>query len=240
MSTQVALIKAVRMHLPGFAPTVIFDVGANNGATAETLATSFPSAIVYAFEPVADTFRTLADKVSRHDRIRPFNLALGARSKRARMRIKSVSVSNHVAGWRDFWKPGETVTMTRGDDFCDEHGVERIGLLKIDTEGHDLQVLAGFKKALGAARVDLIEAEVGMNPENTRHAPFEAVKHYLERFGYRLFLIYEQTYDKPFSGRAVLRRCNAVFVSEKLAQGGARRAGVTVARDSSRSDQPQQ
>jgi FkbM family methyltransferase len=222
MSDKLALVKAVRTHLPGCEPGVIFDVGANIGATAMMFASSFPDATIYAFEPVAETFRAMVERVSPSTRIRPFNLALGARSRMARMRLKSVSVSNRIASWRDFGKPSEAVTMTTGDDFCGEHAIERIGLLKIDTEGHDLQVLVGFKKALRAARIDLIEAEVGMNPENKRHAPFEAVKRYLERFGYRLFLIYEQTYDEPFSGRAVLRRCNVVFVSERVAHVGAR------------------
>jgi FkbM family methyltransferase len=221
MSDKIVLVKAVKTHLPGCIPNVIFDVGANIGNTAIGLARSFPDATVYAFEPVAATFSKMSRNVLPHPRIRPFNLALGARSKRARMRIKSVSVSNRIASWRDFGKPGEAVTMTSGDDFCAKHRIERIGLLKIDTEGHDLQVLVGFKKALGAAQIDLIEAEVGLNPENKHHAPFESVKQYVERFGYRLFLIYEQVYDKPFSGRAVLRRCNAVFVSEKVAQVGA-------------------
>ena len=102
--------------------------------------------------------------------------------------------------------------------FVDEHGLARIGLLKVDAEGHDLRVLIGFRKMLAAANVDLVEAEVGMNPENKHHASFEAVKVYLERFGYRLFLIYEQIYDVPFSGRAVLRRSNVVFVSEQTAR----------------------
>jgi FkbM family methyltransferase len=218
MPDKIPLVKAVKTHLPGCAPSVIFDVGANNGRIAITLAASFPEATVYAFEPVAETFRALTENASRDPRIRPFNLALGARSRKARMRIKSLSVSNRIAGWRDFLKPSETVTMTSGDNFCGEHGLDRIGFLKIDSEGHDLQVLVGFRKMLTAARIDLVEAEVGMNPENRRHAPFEAVKTYLERFGYRLFLIYEQTYDVPFSGRAVLRRCNVVFVSEKAAK----------------------
>lgn len=218
MSDKIPLVKAVRTHLPGCAPSVIFDVGANDGKTAIALAASFPDAVVYAFEPVAETFRALAQNAATHHRIRPFNLALGARPRNARMRIKAVSVSNRIAGWRDLLKPGETVTMTSGDDFCGEQGLDRIGLLKVDSEGHDLQVLIGFRKMLAAARIDLVEAEVGMNPENKRHVSFEAVKTYVERFGYRLFLIYEQTYDVPFSGRAVLRRCNVVFVSEKTAQ----------------------
>lgn len=218
MSDKIALVKAVKTHLPGCAPDVIFDVGANNGNTAIGLAASFPAAVVYAFEPVAETYQSLVQNTATHDRVRPFNLALGARPRKARMRVNSVSVSNRIAGWRDFRKPSEIVTMTSGDSFCGEHGLDRIGFLKVDAEGHDLQVLVGFRKMLRAEKIDLIEAEVGMNPENRRHASFESVKRYLERFGYRLFLIYEQAYDVPFSGRAVLRRANAVFVSERTAK----------------------
>lgn len=222
MSDTIVLVKAVKTHLPSCAPSVIFDVGANNGNTAIGFAASFPDAVVYAFEPVAETYRVLVQNTSTHDRVRPFNLALGARPRKARMQIKSLSVSNRIAGWRDFLKPSEIVTMTSGDNFCGEHGLDRIGFLKVDAEGHDLQVLVGFRKMLGGAQVDLIEAEVGMNPENRRHASFESVKRYLEKFGYRLFLIYEQAYDVPFSGRAVLRRANAVFVSERMAKVTAR------------------
>ena len=106
--------------------------------------------------------------------------------------------------------------MTSGDAFCDEHRVERIAFLKIDAEGHDLEVLRGFRKMLEGMRIDLVEAEVGMNPENTRHVPFEVVKAYLERLGYRLFLIYDQARDVPFSGRVILRRSNVVFASARL------------------------
>jgi FkbM family methyltransferase len=216
MPQKSALVEAVREHLPGYAPDMIFDVGANNGATAIALAAAFPAATIYAFEPVAATFKTLVENVSAHDRIRPFNLALGRKSGPIRMRIKSVSVSNRIAGWRDLFKPSEVVTMTSGDGFCAEHKVQQIGFLKIDAEGHDLQVLYGFRKMLKAMRIDLVEAEVGMNPENRRHVPFEAVKHYLERLGYRLFLIYEQSRDVPFTGRPILRRSNVVFASARL------------------------
>lgn len=210
------LIEAVKNHLPGFTPEVIFDVGANVGVTALAFSAGFPDATVYAFEPVAATFQVLSEKVATNGKIRPFNLALGRRPRSAKMRIASLSVSNRMAGWRDLFKPTETVKMTSGDAFCAEHQIDRVGFLKIDAEGHDLEVLRGFATMLRERRIDLVEAEVGMNPENRRHVPFEAVKRHLERFGYRLFLIHDQQRDTPFTGRAMLRRCNAVFASGKL------------------------
>lgn len=216
MPRKMPLVEAVKRHLPGYSPDVIFDVGANVGSTAIALAAGFPEATVFAFEPVEATFRTLAKNVAAHDRIRPYNLAFGQRPRRIRMRIKSLSVSNRIAGWRDLLKPSEVATMTSGDAFCSEHQIERLAFLKIDAEGHDLHVLHGFRRMLGGMRIDLVEAEVGMNPENRRHVPFEAVKAHLERLGYRLFLIYDQTRDVPFTGRAILRRSNVVFASARL------------------------
>jgi FkbM family methyltransferase len=216
MPQKSPLVEAVKKHFPGYAPEIIFDVGANVGATARGFSEGFPEATIYAFEPVEATFRKLAQKVAMHERVRPFNLALGRRPRSVRMRIKSLSVSNRIAGWRDTFKPCETVKMASGDGFCEERGLSHIGLLKIDAEGHDLEVLYGFERMLKEMRVDLVEAEVGMNPENRRHVPFEAVKRYLEHLGYRLFLIYEQRRETLFGRGAMLRRCNVVFASAKL------------------------
>jgi FkbM family methyltransferase len=214
------LLAELNRHYPGFAPSVVFDVGANEGTTSLALESAFPMATIFAFEPVAATFAALTARVRGHERIRPFQLALGRRSGRARMRIKNLSVSNRIAGWRDALKAQERVAMHAGDRFCAEQSVSEIGFLKIDAEGYDLQVLRGFNGMLKAARIDLVEAEVGMSPDNRLHVSFEAVKSYLERRGYRLFLIYEQTVDTPFSGRAVLRRANVAFASPKLAATG--------------------
>jgi len=202
-------------QLAEFTPNVIFDVGANNGATALSFRRAFPSATVFAFEPVADTFRLLVERTSAQAGIKPFNLALGRKHGRARMRIKSVSVANRISGWRDMLKPSESVTMARGDTFCAEQAIEEIGFLKIDTEGHDLEVLRGFRTMLKAARIDLVEVEVSMNPENRRHVRFERAKSYLERFGYRLFLIHEQAREGAARG-PIIRRANVVFCSARL------------------------
>jgi FkbM family methyltransferase len=210
------LLEAIERHVPNFAPAVIFDVGAHEGRASVEFAKAFPAAEIYAFEPVAATFAALVDRVKPYERVHPFELALGRRSGRVTMRIKGASVSNRIARWRDLLKPTEGALMTRGDEFCRQHGIEQIGILKIDAEGHDLEILRGFRSMLRSTNIDLVEAEVGMNPENRLHVPFTAVKSYLERRGYRLFQIYEQALDTPFSGRPVIRRSNVVFASSKL------------------------
>ncbi len=207
---------AIKRYFPGFNPDVIFDVGANVGQSAVAFADVFPEAAIYTFEPVASVYRALAANLADRPRVQAFNSALGRRAGSARVTKGRVSPSNRIVDPTNPFerqRKTESVAMISGDGFCNEHGIERIGFLKVDTEGHDLDVLVGFQRMLTAERIDLLEAEVGMNPENRRHVPFEAVKAYLEPLGYRLFHIHDLAMDAPFSGRTVLRRANAMFAS---------------------------
>ena len=213
---QNQLIAAIKESFPAFTPATIFDIGANEGVTTIAFSAAFPDAEIFAFEPIRATHEKLAEKTQSALRVKAFRIALGRKSGRVRMRLKSLSVSNRIAGWRDIFKRGERVDMRNGDEFCAEHGIPRIDLMKIDTEGHDLEVLRGFKTMLKEGRIGLIDAEVGMNPENRRHVRFERVKAFLEHFGYRLFRVHEQVLDTAFTGRAVLRRANVVFLSPEM------------------------
>jgi len=112
----------------------------------------------------------------------------------------------------DSYEIEESVDLTTLDDYCDVNGVERINYLKIDTEGHDLEVLKGSVNMISERRIDLIEVEAGMNPSNLLHVPFETLKDYLESCSYVVFGIYEQAWETR-TGEAHLRRINAVFVS---------------------------
>lgn len=52
-----------------------------------------------------------------------------------------------------------SVTCTTLDAFMEANGIERIDLLKIDTEGFDLAVLKGASHALDAGRIGTIQFE---------------------------------------------------------------------------------
>jgi hypothetical protein len=106
----------------------------------------------------------------------------------------------------------ETVPVSTLDAFCGENGVERIDFLKIDAEGFDLQVLRGGRGLLSRERVAVVQCEVGLDPDNRDHCPYDAVRDELLGMGYRLFGFYQQ---KPRESQA-LRRADAVFASPAL------------------------
>jgi FkbM family methyltransferase len=205
-------IKAdVERRLPNLNIELIFDVGAHLGETCTVLREYYPQAEIWAFEPVPKTYGELEEIAGDIPRIHLLNHALGAVDGSARMEARGTSGNNRVIEDDEEAKRVRDVPIARGDTFCDERGIERIDYLKIDTEGHDLQVLRGFQKMLSDFKVDLVEIEAGMNARNTKHVPLERFKGYLEPMGYFIFRLYEQAPE--FRGVPNLRRCNVVFMS---------------------------
>jgi FkbM family methyltransferase len=214
------LANALARHLPAYAPTVIFDVGANIGQSSQAFAARFPQAAIYAFEPIGAAYQALVATTRALPAVKTFKTALGRTPGQVQMVVNPRELVNSQVTIRPV-RSGEhveTVPMDSGDRFCAANSIDRIGYLKVDTEGHDLEVLSGFAGMLAEKRVDLAEAEVSMNRSNTKHVALEAVKDYMEKTGYFLFHIYEQTLDIGFSGRPIMRRANVVFISETLAE----------------------
>jgi hypothetical protein len=73
-------------------------------------------------------------------------------------------------------------------------------------------VLRGAEPLLAQDPVALVEAEVGMSPDNKHHVPIAAVVGFLEPLGYRMFGIYEPRLEWP-TQQPYLRRTNIVLVS---------------------------
>lgn len=152
-------------------PLVVFDVGANVGAYSRLVSEQAPEAAIYAFEPHPQTFRELTEDAARHG-YRAFNLGLSdvagsqkiydyadrGGSQHASLYQAVIEDLHHgvAAAW--------DVQLTDLDTVCREQGVDRIHLLKIDTEGNELKVLQGAREALAEGRIEVIHFEFnGMN-----------------------------------------------------------------------------
>jgi hypothetical protein len=55
----------------------------------------------------------------------------------------------------------EVVQITTIDDVCEAEGVDRIHVLKIDTEGYEMDVLSGAQRMLEEGRIETIQFEFG-------------------------------------------------------------------------------
>lgn len=113
----------------------------------------------------------------------------------------------------------QSVQVATLDMVTDELGVEQIDLLKVDTEGGDLDVLLGARKLLENQRVRLVQVEAGVASDNHKHVGQRELEDHMTSFGYQIFGLYDQAYDWP-SGRPLLRRVNIAFINSLVAVDG--------------------
>jgi len=235
------VIRDISARVPGYGFRTILDVGANLGQSCLPLAEALPETRIYAFEPAAPSFATLQAKVAGHPNIEPVNLALGAATERGFMITSGTSSINRLTppdrpaarptlaqalGRMPGGPPPavpeppprksrrQGVEIMAGADFCRDRGIDHISFLKIDTEGHDLEVVRGFGPLLEI--VDFVQVEAATNDYNQTHVPLRDFQTVLGQAGFYLFRIYGEAFEFKFGGRPVSRRCNPVFIHGRL------------------------
>jgi FkbM family methyltransferase len=157
----------------------VIDVGAHHGEfTLFAAGLIGEGGCVYAFEPSEYSFGRLQTNVRKCDAaLRAFRLenkAVGNKTGVAqfyeypRKYSGWNSLSDHVmiALGGDLVRPssGRSVPTITLDDYCAEHAVEKIDLLKIDVEGYEIEVLQGCQRLVDQRRIASIVFEISIEP----------------------------------------------------------------------------
>lgn len=186
-----ARVLLTRMGRPLDGRTTVFDVGANVGQTVEAVRRWLPRVDLHCYEPVPATFAELRRNVSNANL---HACGLGARQGRIRMQVGTDSKVSRVIGDTTAGE-GEIaeIEVRTVDEEFDRFGLERLGVLKIDVEGHEPAVLEGAAGALREGRIDLVLAEARFGATGDRnHTPIQTLESILEPLGYRAAGLYVQ------------------------------------------------
>ena len=153
-------------RLPGIKDGVLFDVGANHGAYTRLLRRLSPESRIHAFEPHPKTFAALQQRAA-GPRTTLVNMAVSESSGTMQLHdfaeadgSTQASLAQAAVGMFDHDTVSHTVEATTIDAYMAKAGIAAIDLLKIDTEGFDLNVLRGAKGALDRGAIKVIQFEI--------------------------------------------------------------------------------
>jgi len=150
-------------------PLCIFDVGANRGQFLELARRRLDGKQfgIHCFEPGAVAFDELRRLAGSDSRVIHVRAALGRRPGEGRLffdRPGSQLASLHKRRLEHKQLPfdlSEQVRIDTVDDYCRAQGITRIDLMKIDVEGHELEVLAGAQRMLRDRAIGIVTFEFG-------------------------------------------------------------------------------
>ncbi|MFY0652179.1 MAG: FkbM family methyltransferase [Cyclobacteriaceae bacterium] len=147
---------------------VIFDVGANVGDYSSLIFNIFgdKNYNVHAFEPVKSTFGELSGRIT-SDNFHLNNLGLSSEEKKIQIhydtdasKLSSVYKRklDHTAIGFD---KTETIKVSTIDLYSEQNNIEKIEFLKVDVEGHELEVFKGAVSMIESKSIDFIQFEFG-------------------------------------------------------------------------------
>jgi FkbM family methyltransferase len=175
----------------------IFDVGANKGQSIERFKKIFPNATIHAFEPIEKEFSFLKKTYEDKKDIIINNMALGEKtyekklnlSKRTGVssfnnfnldhkwiKVRSKQYNTNVEG---FLEGDQLVNVVTLDEYCLSHNINKIDILKVDTQGYEDQVLAGSVQTIKNDIIKAIELEIIFDDTYDKYLTFSDLEKYL-------------------------------------------------------------
>ena len=165
VSGEKAFIKFLKTHRK-LDSGVIMDIGANIGNYSVMLRTNEITLPIFAFEPHPVAFHKLSEAAAAYNFIAVPEGAGEESSVAAIYDYQGDGGSEHASMYKgviEHLHKGKAeevaIALTTIDEFVVEHGISKIALLKIDTEGHELSVLKGARQTIAAGMAEVIQVE---------------------------------------------------------------------------------
>jgi FkbM family methyltransferase len=206
----------------GFRPDVVYDIGASNGIWSSVAGLVYPEAKFELFEPLHEISDAYRNARARHPAIRNFtekvhhrihSVALGSRNgtcKFSRFASDAGSTSLEVDSSISDAHVVE-VPMRRLDDLAAERAMPRPTLIKMDSQGSEMDILTAATECLQSCQVLFLEGWLTKGYGATTPLLLD-IANFLGTFGLRLFALGDE-YRAPDQ---VAHTKDVVFVRESL------------------------
>jgi FkbM family methyltransferase len=136
-------------------PEVIVDAGANIGLASLYFASLFPDARILALEPEPSNFELLRRNCASHPNITPLRRALWSRS--GALNIANPGGEKWCIRMEEAEDGAGEIPAIDVPDLMKEFGLDHIDILKVDIEGGEAELFAGYPTWIEKVRVLVIE-----------------------------------------------------------------------------------
>jgi len=174
---------------------VIFDIGANTGVYSSLLLGAADiNTKIHLFEPTKECFLELRKKFLNNKNVILNEFALSDKKDKCKIyydKEKSGLASLHQRNLSHYdieFYLYEVIDMKRADDYIKSAHIEHVNFIKIDVEGHELNVLKGFGDFLNDDFIDIIQFEYG-GANLDSHTSLMEIYDFLRKRKYKLFKI---------------------------------------------------
>lgn len=148
---------------------VVFDVGANVGDWSSALldlltdANMREAVDIYAFEPVPSTFEYLRNRLGTQNTVLHYEqLGLSSENGDGVIYVSGgANAGTNSLHTDSLWGDEKQITIVRATatEFCKTHEIQKVHLLKCDTEGHDMEVIRGALQLLADESISVLQFE---------------------------------------------------------------------------------
>jgi len=149
----------------------------------------------------------------RESRVHLYQLALGSEAGEVEIVLQEDSQTHslsrkgsaqHTPGLRT-----ESLTVTTLDHFVSDKNIKFIDLLKIDTEGYEVEVIRGGSSSFKERKIGAVILEASLDPSDEVHTPLLNAANALSEYGFHLVSIHDQVIWRNPSRLAYF---NALFI----------------------------
>lgn len=137
----------------------VVDVGANCGVASVYFSLAYPGATVHALEPAEGPFAVLSRNASRFARIRPEPIGLYSEDRGEVPLYQGVhgTGTGSILESESTTGESEPIELRSARGWVESANIDRIDVLKVDTEGCEVPILTGLEPFLADVRVIYLE-----------------------------------------------------------------------------------
>lgn len=187
-------------HIAPYLPNnpIIIEAGAFTGGDTIKIAQHFPQATIHAFEPVPYLFERLQHNTASYTNVQRYPYALSTKNGTAPFHLAekpenpgtpsqagSLLRPQERLQWSSMqYNSTITVPTTTIDSWADEHHIDHIDCIWLDTQGFSLPILQAGPRILSTVKVLFIEVEFIQAYEGQYQ--YHEVRQWLEHRGFHL------------------------------------------------------